>query len=317
MSDEARSISKTLNASAFEDYLCTQQSKLPVLPNVEKVSNRVIRLLGGNPGKFQLQGTNTFIVGTGSSRILVDTGQGLPFWTKTLADTLRTENITLSCVLLTHWHGDHTGGVPDLLTLYPYLSQSIYKNSPDKGQVDIYDGQVFSVEGATVRAVHTPGHSNDHMCFVLEEESAIFTGDNVLGHGYTAVEDLGLYMDSLYVMQGQACAIGYPGHGVNIINMPAKLEQYLNQKLRRERQILLALKNVKERERKEGKGGKGSVTVNELVTSIHGDALDPQVCKTILEPFMDEVLCKLASDGRVGFELCARKKRWFVHNQAA
>lgn len=76
-------------------------------------------------------------------------------------------------MLLTHWHGDHTGGVPDLLRLYPELKSSIYKNLPGKTQQPIYDGQLFEVEGATIRAVHTPGHSDDHMCFVLEEEQAL------------------------------------------------------------------------------------------------------------------------------------------------
>lgn len=78
--------------------------------------------------------------------------------------------------LLTHWHPDHVKGVPDLLALCP--DAVIYKNDPDLGQESIEDGQIFSVEGATLRAYHTPGHAVDHMMFVHEEEDSVFTGDS-------------------------------------------------------------------------------------------------------------------------------------------
>ena len=217
----------------------------------------------------------------------------------------------LSHIFLTHWHGDHTGGVPDLVRLYPHLSSSIHKNTPGKGQKPIADGQTFSVEGATIRAVHAPGHSNDHMCFVLEEENAMFTGDNVLGHGTSAVEELSIYMESLRKMQAQNCAVGYPAHGAVIPNFPAKIAGELAQKVRRERQILQALSKIRRQASNIGMGPIRSVTVKELVTAIHGDGIDEQVKEMALVPFMDEVLRKLAEDGKVAFEIKGREKRWF------
>ena len=122
-------------------------------------------------------------MGTGSKRLVIDTGQGIPDWANLISSTFSTSKISLSHVFLAHWHGDHTFGVPDLIRMYPPLSSSIYKHTPSKTQQPITDGQVLRVEGTTIRAAHTLGHSHDHMCFVLEEEHAMFTGDAVLGHG--------------------------------------------------------------------------------------------------------------------------------------
>jgi len=150
-----------LNICAFEEYLKGQTAQLPPIENVEQLTPRVLRVLGQNAGKFTLQGTNTYIAGTGRERIIVDTSGGELEWAKLLSSTLKSHGVSLSHVLLTHWHGDHTGGVPDLLLLYPHLKDSVYKNEPDKGQQNIIDGQIFRVEGATIRALHVPGHSTE------------------------------------------------------------------------------------------------------------------------------------------------------------
>ncbi|KAJ5613786.1 hypothetical protein N7528_007440 [Penicillium herquei] len=303
-----RQINKALNIEAFEHYLLTQHARLPELANVEQLSPRVMRVLGQNPGKFTLQGTNTYIVGTGSQRLIIDTAQGIPEWADLIECTLADNSISLSHVFLSHWHGDHTGGVPDLLRLYPELSQSIYKNTPGRNQQPIEDGQRFTVEGATIRAVHAQGHSHDHMCFVLEEENAMFTGDNILGHGSSAVEELGVYMSSLNKMQAQGCTIGYPAHGVVITDLQGKIAVELAQKKRREAQILRTLTEIR---RKYGRK-MASVTVKELVTTIYGAGVGDEVKQQALEPFMDEVLRKLAEDGRVAFELRGGNKKWFA-----
>jgi glyoxylase-like metal-dependent hydrolase (beta-lactamase superfamily II) len=218
------------------------------------------------------------------------------------------DNFSLSHVLLTHWHGDHTGGVPDLIRIYPHLNEAIYKHTPSKTQQPIIDGQIFKVEGATVRAVHSPGHSHDHTCFILEEENAMFTGDNVLGHGTAAVEHLSQWMSTLRQMQTHGCTKGYPAHGAVIEDLKAKIEGELAGKLRRERQALQALRAAKKNDGR----GKGRVTIKELVTIVYGDSMDIGVREMALEPFMDEVVRKLAEDGMVGFEMRGGVKRWFA-----
>ncbi|KAK2594651.1 Atrochrysone carboxyl ACP thioesterase dmxR1 [Conoideocrella luteorostrata] len=303
-----RQINKALNICAFDDYLEGQQTSLPKLLDVEQISPRVIRVLGQNPGKFTLQGTNTYIIGTGDQRILLDTGQGIPDWIDFIVGILAAGNFSFSHVLLTHWHGDHTGGVPDLIRMDPSISQRIFKHTPSKTQQPIVDRQLFKVDGATVRAVHAPGHSDDHMCFILEEEQAMFTGDNVLGHGTAAIEYLSTWMETLRQMQSHGCAKGYPAHGAVISDLNAKIDGELAGKLRRERQALQALQQGNENLAKERK----KFTVKELVTAVYGDRIDKNIKELALEPFMDEVLRKLAGDGQVGFEIKTGVKRWFA-----
>lgn len=210
------------------------------LPEVERLSASVVRILGGNPGKFTLQGTNTYLIGRGPQRILIDTGEGKPSWAANLKAILSEENATVHKALLTHWHHDHINGIPDLRKLCPQVT--IYKNQPAEGQSNIEDGQVFSVEGTTLKAFHTPGHAVDHMVFVLEEEDAIFTGDNVLGHGTAVFEDLKVYLSSLQRMQDRVSGRGYPGHGAVIENAPAKITEYIKHRQQREDEIIRVLR---------------------------------------------------------------------------
>ncbi|KAH6844850.1 beta-lactamase-like protein [Chaetomium sp. MPI-CAGE-AT-0009] len=179
------------------------QPQLPPLPEVERLAPGCIRILGGNPGKFTLQGTNTYLVGTGASRILIDTGEGRASWVAALRRVLQEERATIGAALLTHWHRDHTGGVADLLAAWP--GTPVHKHQPEpeeSGWAGLADGQTFRVDGATLTAAHTPGHTADHMVLYWAEQGALFTGDNVLGHGTSVFEDLAAYVSSLERMRG-------------------------------------------------------------------------------------------------------------------
>ncbi|KAH7065576.1 metallo-beta-lactamase superfamily protein [Macrophomina phaseolina] len=304
MAGMTKKLYSNFDEELWDDYLADQEALLPKLPDVEGLSPRVIRILGDNPGKFQLQGTNTYLVGAGRSRILIDTGQGMPIWASRIADVVRRQECEISHVLLTHWHGDHTGGVADLVRLYPHLGCG-------GGQRPIEDGQVFRASGVTVRAVYTPGHAIDHMCFVLEEEGAIFTGDNVLGHGFTVVEDLSSYMESLKIMESQGCRLGYPAHGIVCGNIQAKLKEYKEQQLGRERRVIQALKDCRDRQQSIGKPGKVSMSVVELARAIYGN-IPEHVLKSAFAPMLNEMLMKLAADRKVAFELNCGERRWFA-----
>ncbi|KAK5135040.1 hypothetical protein LTR08_005700 [Meristemomyces frigidus] len=262
-------------------------AQLPHLPDIERLSSRVIRILGGNPSKFTLQGTNTYLVGKGPKRILIDTGEGNRIWPPLLQKALSDENASIDQVILTHWHPDHVGGVKDVLAHSP--EAKVFKNRPEAGQDAIVDGQVFETDGARLKAFHCPGHAVDHMALVLEEEDAMFTGDNVLGHGTAVFEDLATYMDSLERMQHQFSGPGYPGHGAVIEDGRAKIREYISHRKEREEQILEAMRGPSA----EGDGWSSMGIVKVVYVDY------PEHLHAPAEGGVVQVLKKLEGEGRV------------------
>ncbi|KAL4821900.1 beta-lactamase-like protein [Aspergillus spinulosporus] len=254
-------------------------------------------------------GTNTYLVGQGPRRILIDTGEGKQSWAAHLKKVLSDENATVHQALVTHWHHDHVGGIPDLLRLCPEVT--IYKHQPGEGQVDIQDGQVFEVEGATLRAAHTPGHTADHMVFVFEEEDAIFTGDNVLGHGTAVFEDLKAYLDSLKRMQNRVSGRGYPGHGAVVGNATAKIAEYIRHRQQREDEVIRVLRygklEVGDHERSPER--KLWWTPLEIVKIIYRDV--PENLHLPAANGVVQVLSKLEAEGKVIHD--ADSDRWTLN----
>lgn len=98
------------------------------------------------------------------------------------------------------------------------------------------------MEGATLMAKHTPGHSDDHMAFWLEEEESFFSGDNVLGWGTTFVQYLFEYTRSLRLMLSMQPRSLYPGHGPIRKDGCAHIQSYLDHRSSREAQVLRCLR---------------------------------------------------------------------------
>ncbi|KAL2104544.1 hypothetical protein VUR80DRAFT_10318 [Thermomyces stellatus] len=267
--------------------------QLAALPEVERLSAACIRILGGNPGKFTLQGTNTYLVGTGPRRLLIDTGDGRPSWVEALKRTLAQETAVVDSVLITHWHLDHTQGIPDVCALFP--DAPVYKRDPSTGQSDISDGQRFTVEGATLVATHTPGHTSDHMAFLFEEENALFAGDNVLGHGTAVFEDLAAYMASLSRMARLFRGRAYPGHGPHLDDGPGKILEYIQHRKKREAQVLDVLGSPNP-----DPSGTGAWGVMDIVRVIYKDV--PEELHQPASGGVVQILKKLEAEGRVSCE---------------
>jgi len=236
------------------------------LPDVDVWSERVVVALGQNPGVFTGPGTNTYLVGTGRERLLLDTGQGLPAYLPVLERALaRAGGARIREIVVTHGHPDHLGGVRAIRERFGALRVS---KRPWPGVDDamgcevtpIDEGSVVAVEGATLRAVHAPGHAEDHLCFVLEEERALFSGDNVLGVGTTVIPghggDLAEYLRSLERLLAESPGAIYPAHGPLIPDGRGKILEYLAHRMLREQEILAAV-------------GEGIARIGEMVKRIY------------------------------------------------
>jgi len=196
-------------------------------------------------------GTNTYLLGTGPKRLLIDTGEGVPAYSPLLSSVLESENCTIGPVLLTHWHHDHVDGIPQVTELCPGATFSKCFNSDDeRDYLPIRDGDEFSVPGAAVRAVHTPGHTTDHMAFFVEEPETggLFTGDSVLGQGTAVFESLGTYISSLKKQLALNPITIYPGHGPVVTNAKAKLQEYISHRQQREDEIINVFSTEENRE---------------------------------------------------------------------
>jgi len=125
-----------------------------VIPKISQISPRIIRILGCNPGPFTLQGTNTYIIGTGNKRILLDTGDGLvPEYFDLISSVLKENQITLDHIVLTHWHPDHVGGVESIQKLTAEKSKvSKFPCEEHPTNYDVlFDGQQLNTEGANLK----------------------------------------------------------------------------------------------------------------------------------------------------------------------
>jgi len=181
----------------------------------------VVRIKADNPSPLTLAGTNSYLI----DGWVIDPG---PAEHAHLDALLEVAGARLQGIVLTHSHADHAEAAQPL--------------ADRAGGVPV----ILPADGDRVgplRALATPGHADDHVCLLAGK--VCFTGDTVLGHGSAFIApgegSLAAYLDSLRRLRALALDVICPGHGPYVWDPSAKLDEYLEHRLERERMLLEAL----------------------------------------------------------------------------
>ena len=216
------------------------------MPRVEPAPGRpeILLIRAPNPGPMTLEGTNTYLVGSGPAWV-IDPGPDDPAHLAAIEGAAAARG-GIGGVLLTHSHADHTAAVEALgapLAWGEVGARDELSLEPNATAVAPESDAVREV--GPFRVVPTPGHSADHVCFVWRD--VCFCGDLVLGRGSSIVlprawgGSLSLYLRSLERVRELGCALLAPGHGPWITDPEEKLAEYREHRLDRERALLVAL----------------------------------------------------------------------------
>ncbi|MCG6986683.1 MAG: MBL fold metallo-hydrolase [Gemmatimonadetes bacterium] len=239
------------------------------------------RFLGaGNAGPFTLDGTRTYRVGR-KRAVLIDPGPAGDDHVRALVAWMADAHD--ATVLLTHGHDDHAAAAPALARA---LSAPVVGPLGVPGVTSpVADGDVVDTDEGELVAVHTPGHTADHLCYHWPARRAVFAGDLLLGRGDTTwVGDyrgcVADYLASLARVRALSVDTIYPAHGPPLENAAAALDRFEAHRLLRVRQVQEALA---------GRPGAGAP---DLLGAIYGDALPPGTEKAALkslEALLDHV----------------------------
>ena len=237
----------------------------------------VVRIRAENPGPFTLSGTNTWILGRDPCYV-IDPGPLLDAHVEAIVREASARG-GAAAIVLTHGHADHTEA---LARVAAELDAPVAAHAPEWATETIGDGD----EVGPLRAIATPGHAPDHLAFVWG--TVCFTGDAVLGEGSVFVApDPGAlrgYLAALERLRELELDAICPGHGPVVTDPRAKLTQYLEHRLDRERRLVAAL-------------GDGLTEVEELLDRVWDDA--PAVLRPAATVTLAAHLDKLAEEGRL------------------
>ncbi len=222
---------------------------------VSEVAPGVRRIIAENPSPFTLYGTGTYILGYGEVAI-IDPGPADGAHIAKLLEALEGE--TISHILVTHTHMDHS---PGCRLLQAHTDAKSYAYGPhgagkleqgvpveEGGDMDfepdelLRDGDVLTGGTWSVECVYTPGHTSNHMCYQLRESKALFTGDHVMGWSTSIISppdgDMGAYITSLERLLERDDAVYWPTHGPCIDDPKPHVRAFVEHRLARERQIM-------------------------------------------------------------------------------
>lgn len=200
-------------------------------------------LLCNNPGPMTLEGTNTWVLNAPGSpeKVVVDPGPDDDEHIQRLA-----ELGGIALVLISHRHGDHTGGIDKLVDATGATVRSVGSGVLRGRGGYLRDGELIEAAGLRIGVLATPGHTRDSVSFVLDD--AVLTADTVLGRGTTVIDDedgsLGDYLQSLRRLRDLGRRRVLPGHGPELDDLAAVADMYLAHRQERLEQVRQALRTL-------------------------------------------------------------------------
>jgi len=251
----------------------------------------VMRVLAPNPSPMTGPGTTTYlVVATNPNEqigcVVIDPGPRIEAHLAAVAHEGAAHG-GVRAILITHGHPDHVEGAARLRELTGASVLAWSREGSPAADRTLVEGEVIVVGARTLRALHTPGHRFDHLCFLLEDAQALFAGDLVAGVGTVVIAppegDMSAYLASLRRLLTLDLRLILPAHGPTIPQPRALLENYIQHREDRERQVLAALTDEPQ-------------TINMLVAAIYTD-VDPKL-HPIAAYSVQAHLLKLAAEGR-------------------
>jgi glyoxylase-like metal-dependent hydrolase (beta-lactamase superfamily II) len=249
---------------------------------VEQVSPSIRRVIANNPSKFTYRGTGTYIIGTGDV-VVIDPGPLLDSHRDALASALGGERVR--AILVTHCHADHSPLAAWMSAEWhaptigfgPHPRPEVEVAQPPEDGVEIEESTDYGFTpaisarhgdvvvddwGMRFVAVHTPGHTSNHMCWAFDDESALFTGDHVMGWSTTVVSppdgDMAAYIASLRLVASRNDEVLWPTHGPPRYDGAAYVRALVQHRLDRERGVLALVRA-------------GVTTIPDLVAVLYAD----------------------------------------------
>ena len=223
---------------------------------LEHVAPGIRRIVANNPGPFTFRGTGTYVVGEGEVAV-IDPGPDLAEHVEALLTGLAGERITH--ILITHTHRDHS---PAAAAVKAATGAPTYGFGPHGGTRGIpgieeggdwdfvpdivtKDGDEIAGAGWRFEAVHTPGHTSNHLCFALPERGVLFSGDHVMGWSTSVIAppdgDMAAYMASLDKLLQRSDAVYWPTHGPAITEPKEHVRAFIAHRREREAGIVACL----------------------------------------------------------------------------
>lgn len=266
-------------------------------PYVAKaLSPLVRRIVAPNSGIFTGPGTNTYLVGI-DEVVVIDPAVPDP---EHLDAILGCGGDRIRWITVTHTHFDHAAGVAELKELTGAEVLGFGSRDGFKPDRKIGDGYTIDSTEFRLRALHTPGHASNHLCFLVEEERMLISGDHI-NQGATVVikppdGDMAVYLASLEKLKKVRLRSIAPGHGTLIENPGETIDWYLAHRNEREKKVLAALKKV------------GTAKIDDLVPVVYADV--GEQLWPIARYSLHAHLLKLATENKVTGKTLAGK--WSV-----